>query len=49
MNSLPSRFRSRTGLAISLYCLAIAGLILLANAQVSSMKLFQSGQSVTIQ
>jgi hypothetical protein len=49
MNSLPARLRSRTSLAIGLYCLVFASLILLANAQVSSMRLFQAGQSVNLQ
>ncbi|MCG9890717.1 MAG: hypothetical protein MH252_06555 [Thermosynechococcaceae cyanobacterium MS004] len=49
MNTHPFRFRSKTSLALSLYCLTIVGLILLAQAQVSSMKLFQSGQTVMLQ
>ena len=48
-HSLTTLLRSRTSLAIGLYCLVFASLILLANAQVSSMRLFQAGQSVNIQ
>ncbi|HEY9824706.1 MAG TPA: hypothetical protein V6D19_04605 [Stenomitos sp.] len=48
MNSLPSLLRSKTSLAIALYLSVFGSLFWLVNAQVASMRLLQTGQSVLL-
>ncbi len=48
MNSLSSLVCSKTSLAVGLYILAFVSLGFLANAQVSSMQLFQAGRPMSL-
>jgi hypothetical protein len=46
MNSLPSRLRSKTGLAICLWLLVCASLALFAQAQMNAMRLMDNSRPI---